>query len=117
MKFLLDENFPKSAQPILEEMGHEVIDIRGTPDEGADDSTLFDIAQAATAVVITTDRDFYHTVPLLYTTHCGVIVIALKQPNRQAILDRLSWALAQAFCTDLSDKIVMLRDHTYRVRD
>ena len=56
MKFLLDENFPKSAQIVLEKMGHEVIDIRGTADEGADDTILFEIAQTEGAVIITTFR-------------------------------------------------------------
>ena len=29
MKFLLDENFPKSAVTVLEKRGHEVLDVRG----------------------------------------------------------------------------------------
>lgn len=116
MKYLLDENFPKSAQTLLEELGHEVIDIRGTVDEGADDERLFALAQAAMAVILTTDRDFYHTIPLQYNHHHGVIVIALKQPNRHAILERLRWALQQSFMDEMANTIVLLRDHTYRIR-
>jgi hypothetical protein len=33
MKFFLDENFPKAAVGMLEEMGHEVFDLRGTDRE------------------------------------------------------------------------------------
>lgn len=116
MKFLLDENFPKSAQPLLEQAGCEVIDIRGTTSQGADDERLFAIAQEASATILTTDRDFYHTIPLQQKTHYGVIVIALKQPNRQAILDRLRWALQQPFIEEMDNTIVLLRDHTYRIR-
>jgi len=28
MNFLLDENFPKAARPVLEELGHKVFDFR-----------------------------------------------------------------------------------------
>ena len=45
MKFLLDENFPKSAEKLLIELGHQVIDIRGTDLQGIDDFRLFEVAQ------------------------------------------------------------------------
>ena len=66
--------------------------------------------------MLTTDRDFYHTVPLLYEHHFGVVVIALHQPNRDAILGRLKWLLAQEDLFPLTDKVLQLRDTTYRVR-
>jgi len=63
MKFLLDENFPKASETLLTELGHQVIDIRGSEFQGIDDVSLFDMAQEHEAVLLTTDRDFYHTVP------------------------------------------------------
>ena len=88
---MLDENFPKSAEQVLAEFGHHAIDIRGTAAQGTDDFHLFEIAQQHDAILLTTDRDFYHTVPLKHAYHFGVIVIALKQPNRNALLARLRW--------------------------
>ena len=41
MRFFLDENFPKAACALLNQEGHEVIDIRGTEKEGATDDDLF----------------------------------------------------------------------------
>ncbi len=64
MNFLLDENFPKSAERLLIELEHHVIDIRGTALQGADDFHLFELAQQNQAILLTTDRDFYHTVSL-----------------------------------------------------
>ena len=55
------------------------------------DETVFRKAKDFGAVLLTTDRDFFHTIPHLHDTHCGVIVIALRQPNRAAILSRLEW--------------------------
>ena len=116
MKFLLDENFPKSAEKLLMELGHQVIDIRGTELQGIDDFRLFEVAQENGAILLTTDRDFYHTVPLRYSDHHGVVVIALKQPNRDAILSKLSWIISQDLEEHFDNTIYLLRDQTYRVR-
>ena len=116
MIFLLDENFPKSAEQLLIELGHQVIDIRGTEFQGTDDFHLFEIAQQQQAILLTTDRDFYHTVPLKYEDHFGVIVIALKQPNRAAILARLRWIISHDLIDNISNTVILLRDNTYRVR-
>ena len=116
MNFLLDENFPKAAERLLVELGHHVIDIRGTELQGTDDLRLFEFAQEHEAVLLTTDRDFYHTVPIRYSSHFGIVVIALKQPNRTAILARVRWMLGQELMKDIANTVVLLRDTTYRVR-
>jgi predicted nuclease of predicted toxin-antitoxin system len=116
MKFLLDENFPKTAKSYLEHLGHHVFDFRGTAEEGADDFRLFDLAQEHEAVMLTTDRDYFHTVPLLYESHHGVVVIALRQPNRAAIMQKLEWLFTQQKLFPLNNKVLQLRDETCRIR-
>ena len=116
MNFLLDENFPKSAESLLLNLGHQVIDVRGTKLQGADDFRLFELAQQNEAVLLTTDRDFYHTIPLTCANHSGVIVIALKQPSRAAILARLEWIVAHSLMDSIKDTVILLRDNNYRVR-
>ena len=93
MKFFLDENFPKSVARFLERSGHEVFDIRSTEYEGSDDRKIFELAQAEEAVFLTTDRDFFHTIPHMSEKHHGVIVVALKQSNRREIQKKIEWDL------------------------
>ncbi len=93
MKFFLDENFPKKAVEILSKFGYEVADIRGTELQGCDDTVIFKKAQENKAIFLTTDRDFFHTIPALYPNHHGVIVIALSQPNAIKILNKLTIAI------------------------
>ena len=114
MNFFLDENFPKTAHRILTDLGHQVFDIRGTELAGEDDPDLFELAQSHEAVMLTTDRDFYHTIPKLYPNHHGIIVIALKQPNRALITARLLWLIEQGKIDDLKNTVVLLRDQIYR---
>ena len=77
------------------------------------DETVFRKAKDFGAVLLTTDRDFFHTIPHLHDTHCGVIVIALRQPNRAAILSRLEWALSQIAEADIANRVFQLRDKTW----
>ncbi len=70
MRFLLDENFPKSAAVFLQIPAHEVFDFRGSGDEGIEDSAVLQKAQDFQAVLLIMDRDFFHTIPHLFDRHC-----------------------------------------------
>ena len=113
MTFFLDENFPKAAYSLLAARGHSVLDVRDTARRGSDDAKLFEWAQEEGAVFLTTDRDFFHTIPHLYDMHCGVIVVALRQPNRINILSRLEWFLDHFGADEIQNRVVQLRDRTY----
>lgn len=113
MRFLLDENFPKTAGIRLIEMGHEVFDFRGTTDEGIDDLALFRKAQQLKAILLTTDRDFFHTIPHLFESHQGVVVIALRQPSRAAIISRMEWLLSHLKSDHFLNRAFQFRDKTW----
>jgi len=115
MRFLLDENFPRAAADFLTERGHSVFDPRGTDLEGGADSELVEEAIRQRAVLLTTDRDFFHTLRHLYPEHCGLVVIALRQPNRAAILERLEWLLDNVPVDQLVGRAFQLRDHRWAV--
>ena len=90
MNFLFDENFPKSARELIESLGHRVVDFRVEGVRGSSDEVVMSMAIEQSAVVLTTDRDFFHTIGRQYEGHSGIIVIALRQPNRSAIMERLT---------------------------
>jgi len=113
MRFFLDENFPKTAARLLAERGHETLDVRGTENEGADDGDLFLLAQKSPAVFLTTDKDFFHTIPHVYPRHAGVVVVALRQPNRKSILAKLAWLLDHVPTDQLAGRVFLLRDANY----
>lgn len=113
MTFVFDENFPRSAKAMLADLGHVVYDMRDILEPGADDNTVFRKAQELHAVLLTTDRDFFHTVPYLWHEHSGVVVIALRKPNRAAILARLAWFLKTVSDDNLRNEVYQLRDATY----
>jgi len=99
----------------LRMLGHDVRDIRGTPDEGMQDDALWEMAQQEERLLITTDRGFtpYRAVP-----HHGVLVIRLRRPNRYKIHQRIMQALRQFSDTEWPGLLVVMRDvaqSTWRV--
>ncbi len=113
MRFFLDENIPKNVATFLIKEGHEIIDIRGTEREGLSDKDIFNLAQENEAIFLTTDRDFFHTIPHLYKNHFGIIVFNLKQPNRYNITEKLDWALKNIDLTKFNSNVLLLRDKYY----
>ena len=115
MNFLLDENFPKAARPVLEELGHEVFDFRILGDKGAPDTEVIGLAIEKRAVILTTDRDFFHSLGRQYPDHYGIVVIALKRPTRETLLGRLQWFLDHFEDSDVSGRSFQLRDSAWMV--
>ena len=115
MKFLLDENFPRSAAEVIAECGHTAIPFEEVCSFGDDDESVFAAAQRLGATILTSDRDFYHTMPLLHPSHSGIVVVALRQPNRAAIHSRLRWFMENVD-EPLGNRVFVLRDFSYRMR-
>ena len=66
MNFLFDENSPRSARTLIESQGHSVIDFREEGIKGSSDEVVMTMAIERSAVVLTTDRDFFHTIGRQY---------------------------------------------------
>lgn len=115
MNFLFDENFPKAARSVLEKLGHEVFDFRILGEEGAPDSEVMGLAIKKRAVILSTDRDFFHTLGRQYPNHFGILVIALKRPTRDALIGRLQWYLDHFGDSDVSGRTFQLRDSAWMV--
>lgn len=79
---LAGQNFPRTCQKRLEEFGHFLHEPSYDPSTGLSDDWLFAEAQKQTAIFLTTDQDFFHTVPWLQPIHAGAIASTLARPNR-----------------------------------
>ena len=107
MKILVDEHIPLRTVQALPMMGHDVRDIRGTPDEGMQDDALWEIAQQEERLLITTDKGFtrYRTV-----SHHGMLIIRLRRPSRHKIHQRIMQALRQFDDAQWPGLLVIMRD-------
>jgi predicted nuclease of predicted toxin-antitoxin system len=116
MKFFLDENFPRPALTYLVSAGHSAAHALDYFPPGTDDEKLFERAQSDGAIFITTDKDFFHTIPLAFARHGGAIVITLRKPNRADLLRRLADALTLLGERDLRDTVWLVTDTRIRSR-
>ena len=90
MKILVDENIPLVTVKELVLQGYDVVDIRGTDDQGIADEVLWQKAQDKQCLLVTTDKGFtIHR----EESHHGILIIRLKQPSRQKIHQRVLQAL------------------------
>ncbi len=58
LKFVIDEDLPRSTGIILRESGYDVLDIQDHGLRGKNDETIYEFAQENKAVVLTGDRGF-----------------------------------------------------------
>jgi len=110
MHILVDENIPAATVRDLRQKGHDVLDIRQTPREGASDQELWDLALQQRRVLITTDKGFAHH--RADKEHCGLLIVTLRQPNRQRIHQRVMQAVSQRAESQWPGATVIMRDTT-----
>jgi len=95
MLFFLDENFPILAIDFLAKNAHEAVRCLDYFPQGTPDDVLFDKAQDLRATFLSTDKDFFHTVPLTRPNRAiAVVAFTLSQPTRAKIIERLQAFLA-----------------------
>ena len=107
MKLLVDENIPLVTALALRESGHDVLDIRGTTDEGMHDDPLWRKSQSEGRMLITTDKGFarHRDEP-----HHGPLIVRLRQPNRIRIHQRIMLAVSQTPAEEWPELMVVMRD-------
>jgi predicted nuclease of predicted toxin-antitoxin system len=58
VRIFVDENIPKVTVVALRALGHDVLDIRGSPQQGMFDDELWQLAQHEGRLLVTTDKGF-----------------------------------------------------------
>jgi len=107
MKICVDENIPLISVAWLKNSGHDVLDIRGTTEQGLTDELLWGKAQRENRPLITTAKGFAaHRAK----SHYGILIVRLRQPNEQKIHTRIIQAINQYSESDWQGLLVMMRD-------
>jgi len=107
MKIFVDENVPLITIGALREMGHDVLDIRGTTKEGMADDALWDMVQQEERLLITTDKGFAQH---RGEYHHGILIVRLGQPNPRKIHQRVMQAIARIRPEQWPGLLVVMRD-------
>ena len=94
IKFLIDEDIPRSTGSILKEHGYDVLDIRDHGLRGAEDEEIYEFGQRERAVILTGDRKFGNILRFPLGSHFGIVVAhfpneMLTEQMNNIILKRL----------------------------
>jgi predicted nuclease of predicted toxin-antitoxin system len=107
MKILVDENIPATTVNKLRKQGNDVLDIRGTEDQGMCDLDLLKKAIEQKRLFITTDKGFAEHRD---KQHYGILIIRLKQPSRNKIDQRIFQAMRRYQASQWPGLMVVMRD-------
>lgn len=95
MKIKLDENLPTALARELRGLGHDVHSVREEGLEGQMDGRIWQAAQGENRFLITQDLDFSDVRKFRPGTHCGLLLVRLREPGRLA----LTVVVRQVFAT------------------
>jgi len=114
MKIKLDENLPARLVGALARHGHEtdtVIDenLAGFPDEA-----VWLAASAEQRFLITQNLDFSDTRQFAPGTHPGILLVRLREPGAQALLDAVSAIAGDIY--GWAGCFVVLTEHKIRIK-
>jgi predicted nuclease of predicted toxin-antitoxin system len=109
MKILVDENIPRITVEGLRADGHDVKDMRGTAEEGSPDPDVWRVVLTEHRLLITTDKGF---TAHRNSAHHGILVVRLRQPNRDRINNAVMKAMQRFSETQWENRLVVVRDKT-----
>ena len=79
MRFLIDEDLPRSLRDLLRQYGHEAIDVRDIALRGAKDSQIASYAQSEKLCLVTGDFDFSDIRNYPPDKYAGLVVLSIPR--------------------------------------
>jgi len=90
MRIKLDENLPARLAEILSARGHDVHTVPGEKLSGRPDADIWQAACKEGRFLITQDLDFSDVRHFAPGTHAGLMLLRLREPGAQALLDAVT---------------------------
>jgi predicted nuclease of predicted toxin-antitoxin system len=115
MKIKIDENLPIRLAHVLAELGHDVDTVPEESLSGADDGRVWEAAQKAGRFLVTQDMHFADLRRFAPGTHCGILIVHLHEPGREALLRNVRQAFATEDANRWQGCFAVLTDHKLRV--
>jgi predicted nuclease of predicted toxin-antitoxin system len=117
LKFVIDEDMPRSTGSILKQRGYDVRDIRDYGLRGAEDQKIYEFAQREQAVVLTGDRGFGNILRFPLGRHFGIVVAHF--PNEMPTLEinrYLIERLEDLSVDDFQGNLIIIEPGKIRIR-
>lgn len=116
MKIKLDENLPTRLGALLESLGHLVDTVADEGLTGRPDADVWIAAQKEGRFLITQDLDFSDTRQFQPGTHSGLLLVRLREPGANALLQHVGRAFQDNSPEFWAGCFVVLTEHKLRVK-
>ncbi|HYG74773.1 MAG TPA: DUF5615 family PIN-like protein [Planctomycetota bacterium] len=116
MRIKLDENIPASVKVALAALGHDVDTVNDELLTGQPDGDVWAAAQKAQRFFVTQDMDFSDARMFPPGSHHGLLLLRIRNPGRQAIIDKLNSLFNNEEVSNWGGCIVAVTDMKVRVR-
>ncbi len=119
MRFLIDEDLPRSAGDLFRRYGYEAVDVRDVGLRGAKDSEIAAYAKKNSLCLVTGDFDFSDIRNYPPGRYSGIVIIS---PDPQVATAKSILNLLEAFLKqkdllpNLSGKLAIVRPEHIRIR-
>ena len=118
MRFLIDEDLPRSTKDLLEQYGHEAVDVRIIGFRGSKGRQVAALAQSKGLCLVTGDFDFSNVRNYPPGKYAGIIVLRLpRTATASYILNLLETFLRQEeLVARMPGKLAILEPGRIRIR-
>jgi predicted nuclease of predicted toxin-antitoxin system len=116
MKLKLDENLPAGLVEDLHALGHDVDTVPSEALHGRPDSDVWSAAQMTGRMLVTQDLDFSDLRVFGPGTHCGLVIIRIREPGRLALRARVAHVFQTESVESWDACLVVVGDRKVRVR-
>ncbi len=116
MRIKLDENLPKSLATRLSRIGHDTDTVFDEDLAGSTDDRLWEAAQQEQRFFITQDLDFSDVRQFQPGNHCGILLVRLRQPGKQALIAHIMRLFTMNEDTPWEGCFLILTEQKVRIR-
>lgn len=117
LKFLIDEDMPRSTVTVLREQGFEALDVRDCGLRGKSDEDVFKFAQREGAIILTADLGFGNILHYPLGSHSGIVIVHFPNEVPTVELNRhILASFANLAEDDFKKNLIILEPGRIRVR-
>lgn len=117
LKFVVDEDMPRSTSKLLRDKGFDVLDVRDCGLRGKSDEEVFRFAQKEGAVILTGDSGFGNLLKFPVGSHSGIVIVHF--PNEVSTSDlnhQISMEFDKLAETEFNGNLIIFEPGKIRIR-
>ena len=116
IRFLIDEDLPRSTAKLLREAGFESADVRDIGLRGAEDDVIYDRAKKENYIIISGDLGFANSLRYPLGSHPGIVIARFPNEMSTGRLNRILIDAIKEVQEDLPGNLIIIEPDRVRIR-